>query len=221
MNDEIILSSMADSASVVAPAVEWLHRNGVNWQTIVRDSLQSLHRRRHHLPPDRRLRYAQSVVIGEFFARWAAKNSTQSVEDMCTDPDLRSCELRPFELALVLIGDEDAFKKLTPRFARQRFVRDFGLTLGTPEEFSSFVAQNTRRIAKLFLTNFDPARRGAARMSVNYLRVTAVSWYLVRRTRPIRTDAPNLQAYLNGARIRERTRMAVKLAYLPCLLTRA
>ncbi|MCH7656415.1 MAG: hypothetical protein IIC95_10620, partial [Chloroflexi bacterium] len=108
--------------------------------------------------------------------------------------------------AMIAAGDEKTFTKLVPRFARRKMVERMGLSVGTAEEFATFVAENTRRLANLFLKNFDAARPTAARNAVRYLQMTAVSWYLVRRTRPIRANAPNLEAYFQSSkRLRVRT----------------
>ena len=100
-------------------------------------------------------------------------------------------------------------------------LRKSGLTVGTGEEFSTYATQHAVMLCGLMLSNFQTDRRRAAKAAVTYLQMTAVSNYLVRRTRPIRSDAPNLRTYLRQSRLSPRTKLAVKLAYLPSLLTSA
>jgi hypothetical protein len=140
--------------------------------------------------------------------------------ELFEDPEARERELRPFEFAVIAAGDETAFRRIAPRFARKKAVEKLGLTIGGAEEFTAFVSEHTQTLANLFLQNFDPSRPAAARNSVLYVQKVAVSWYLTKRTRPIRADAPNLQSYLTGSmRLAPRTKLAIKLAYLPVLLT--
>lgn len=207
-------------ASLIAPAVEWLERDGVDPRRMTADAEQDLRRRGRHLPRERRAQYFQSVLLGQFFARWAKKHHRRPLKTLIEDSDLCGQEMRPFELALIAAGDERTFRRIIPRFVRKKIVQDAGLSIGNAEEFSGFVAENTRRMARLFLQNFKVDTPKAARKALRYLRMTAVSWYLVRRTRPIREDAPNLQAYLSKSRrMKPRTVLAVKLAYLPALLS--
>lgn len=219
MHDSKVFSVINTLESLVTPAIEWLQKNGADPQAMVTGALADLRRRGRSLPHKTRLLYAERVLCGQFFARWAAKHRDRALEKLFDDESFKEKELRPFELALIAVGDEKAFDKLTPRFARKKMVENVGLSLGTADEFTSYVANHTRQFATLFLKNFDSTSVGAARNAVRYLQMTAVNWYLVRRTRPIRTDSPNLEAYLDRARINRRSVLAVKLAYLPALLT--
>ncbi len=219
MNDSKVFSVIIASESLVTSAIEWLKRNGANPAAIIANALSDLRRRGRSLPHKTRILYAERVLLGQFFARWAAKHRGRALKRLFDDESLQVKELRPFELALIAVGDEKAFDKLTPRFARKKMVEKLGLSLGTADGFTSYVAHNTRHLATLFLKNFDTTRKGAARNAVRYLQMTAVNWYLLHRTLPIRTDAPNLEAYLDRARLNPRSVLAVKLAYLPALLT--
>lgn len=102
--------------------------------------------------------------------------------------------------------------------ARVSMLEKSGLTIGKPEDFEAFATSNESGFAALLLQNFDSSRPSAARSVISYLQKTMVSSYLRRRTRPIRDDVPNLRTYLRQSKMNERTRLAVKLAYLPELL---
>lgn len=213
-------STMNSDQSLVGPVVAWLQRNAADPQKLVDDAERQLCGRGRSLPRERRIQYAEKVLIGEFLSRWAKKHHGRSPKELGSDPEVFADEIRPFEFAMMAAGDEGAFKRLAPRFARKKMVEHVGLSLGTGEDFTAYVADNTLRLADLFLKNFDPSRPSAARKAVRYIQMTAVSWYLVQRTRPVRTDAPNLEAYLaQSKRINSRTALAIKLAYLPALLT--
>ena len=220
MKQQSVFDAINADESLIGPAVTWLSENGADPRRLLDDAIEQLHRRNRPLPRDRRVQYATKVLLGEFFARWAAKHQGRAIKDILGNREQRAAEFRPFELALMAAGDEQAFKRLTPLFSRKRMVEHVGLSIGTPDGFTGFVAENTCRLAAQFLKSFDSSRPAAARNAVRYLQKTAVSWYLIRRTKPIRTDAPNLEAYLaSSKRLGERTVLAVKLAYLPALLT--
>jgi AraC-like DNA-binding protein len=223
METEAVFDALTTEEPLVNfSAIAWMNDNGADPRRIVSDAIERLRSRGRSLPREQRVRYARQVLLGEFFARWAAKNGRKKVADLCDDKDQLAAEMHPFELALMAAADERAFKRLTPLFSRKRIVEHVGLSIGTPDDFAGFVTENTRTLAAQFLKNFDSTRPGAARNAVRYIQKTAVSWYLIRRTKPIRTDAPNLEAYLAGSkRLDERTILAVKLAYLPALLTQA
>ncbi len=187
---------------------------------IVREAMRRLESRGHRLPAANRLRYISRVILGEFCARWHKKHAGKTVAMLAGDRVLEQRELRPFLLALVAAGDETAFRRVTPRMARQRTMRSLNMDLGSADDFTGFVASNTEVLADRFLANFDSNIKNAAQKAVRYIQVTAVSYYLTRRTRPIRTEVPNLKEYLRlSNRLRPRTVLAVKLAYLPALLT--
>jgi AraC-like DNA-binding protein len=209
-----------NEAPLTRAAVGWLRRNNTLPEELVAEAMRDLKRRGRTLPGALRVRYAARVVLGEFFARWSAKHRGRTVKSLSEDAWVREAELKPFQLAIMAAGDESAFRRITPQLARKRMAERGGMTLGTAEEFTAFVAENTELLADRFLENFDSTRPDAAHKAVRYLQKTAVSYYLVRRTRPIREDAPNLMDYLRGSpRLSPRTVLAVKLAYLPMLLT--
>lgn len=208
-----------DAAPLARPAVGWLKRNGADPNQLVTDAIRDLWRRGRSLPRERRTRYALKVVLGEFLARWAKKHHGRSVSDF-TDEEVRETELKPFACALIALTEEREFAGLTSKFVRKRIVEHMGLSIGGPEDFSAFAMTHTDVLAERFLQNFDSSRAAAARQAVRYLQTVAVSHYLVRRTRPIRTDAPNFKEYLEQSRrLSPRTVLAIKLAYLPALLT--
>lgn len=222
MSQRSVFDAININESLIGPAVRWLEKNGTDPRRLVNDAIEQLRRRKRALPHDRRIQYATKVLLGEFFARWAAKHRGRAVEDVFRSPKRRAAEFRPFELALIAAGDEQAFKRVAPRFVRKKMAEHGGLSIGTPDGFASFVADKTCYLAAQFLKNFDSSRPRAAQTAVGYLQKTAVSWYLIHRTKPIRKDAPNLQRYLTRSkRLGERTVLAVKLAYLPALLTPA
>lgn len=220
MEDSTFFSSLSKTQPLIGPVVTWMETNGLSPEKLVANAMGDLRRRNRSLPRERRAQYAVTVLLGHFFEHWAQKHRRGSVKDLFKDDQARGMELQPFELAVIAAADEKAFTKLVPSFTRTKAIEHVGLTIGTADEFSAYVANNTRRLAHLFLKNFDSSSPFAARNSVRYLQKTAISWYLVHRTRPIRADAPNLQAYLDRSkRLSGRTALAIKLAYLPALLT--
>lgn len=219
-SEPIGLRDIYASAPLARTVLDWLERNDIDVRPVLEDALARLARRGKRPPRAEQIRYAERVVLGQFFCRWATKNKGGNVRAMRADPKLDQGELRPFQLALLSAADEGAFKRMIPRLARRRTAERSGLWLGTPDEFTAFVAENGELLAQRFLKNFDATRPRAHMAAVRYVQKTAVSHYLVRRTRPIRKDAPNLMDYLtNSKRLSTRTILAIKLAYLPALLT--
>lgn len=201
-------------------AVGWLKSNGADPEAMVVAALADLRRRKHRPPFHQRVQYAASVIKGEFLARWAAKHQGQSIPALRRANASFDDELRALQLTIMATADEKAFGRVTPRLARRSALTRCGIELGSPEDFAGFVATNTTVLAELFLHNFDSSRPDAARKAVGYLQMAAVSSYLVRRTRPIRSDTPNLRDYLaRSKRLEPRTVLAVKMAYLPSMLT--
>lgn len=220
MAENTDFKELYNHAPFLRPAVGWLRREGVDPEEIACDAIARLRSRGRELPKANRIRYIASVVLGEFCARWHKKYAGKSVAWFKADPDLEKRELQPFLLALMAAGDEKAFRRVTPRLARRNTARFLNMDLGSANDFVGFVGSNTNELADRFLTNFDSSRKNAPQKAVRYIQITAVSFYLTRRTRAIRKDAPNLQAYLrNSKRLNPRTVLAVKLAYLPMLLT--
>lgn len=208
-----------DAAPLARGAVGWLERHGVAPGEIVEQAMRDLSKRGRHLPRDKRTRYAERVLLGEFFTRWAEKHKGRDLQWFHRER-LHESELQPFQLALMAAGDESAFERLVPRFAKQRIAEQNGMTTGSGVEFTTFVSIHADAITERFLANFDSTRPGAAHKAVRYLQTTAVSYYLVRRTRPVQKDTPNLKRYLERSpRLNPRTVLAFKLAYLPALLT--
>lgn len=208
---------LADNAAV-APMMEWLGREGVDPIDVVRGPLSKLLERGRFLAVPERSKYAGKVLTHEFLVRWHKKHRDRSVGSFSPLEVLD--ELRPFELAMMAIGNEKAFLRTTSRMARQSMLNHMNVTVGTGDDFAAFVSKQTKLLARKFIENFDSARPDATLRVGNYLLTTAVSQYLVRRTRPIRTDAPGLPEYLKRApRLSQRSILAIKLAYLPSSLT--
>jgi hypothetical protein len=165
-------------------------------------------------------RYSKSVILGVCLMKFALKHQGQTVESLAKSGPPGEAEARVINLAVIAAGDGKAFTRLAPRFVRKNMVERNGVFTGSPEEFPSFVASHSELLADRFLKNFNGTRRDAAHTAVLYLQKVAVSHYLVRRTKPITTDAPNLMGYLaNSKRLSARTVLAVKLAYFPATLT--
>jgi hypothetical protein len=214
-----IFSSVARQ---LTSAIEWMERNGADPQQIVANTEKKLRHRKRFLPREQRIQYAITVLLGEFFSRWAQKNRGFSIAEMVQDAELKKNEMRPFDLALIAASDEKTFARVAPTFARTAMVKRLGLAMGTADGFPLYVMQNTLRIANLFLKKFDVTRPAASRNAVRYLQKIAVSSYLAARTKPISADAPNLLDYLEQSmRLSPRTVLAIKLAYLPTLLSPA
>jgi len=165
----------------------------------------------------------QKVLLGQFLKAWAEKNRHHSKEELAQDDNLNAMELQPFESALIAMSDEKAFNKAVNRFVRRKTLEEgFGMSVGGSENFSNYLIQNTGFFAGIFLSKFDTTRQFAERNAVNYLLTVAVNWFLRQKTKPINTIEPNLEVYLDESKsLSERTRLAVKLAIAPALLTDA
>lgn len=212
---EILSSSRLSSA-----ALQWLMENGCSVDRMVDEALSRLRERHRYLSPEKRVLYVEKIVLAHFFVNWLNKHQGDRTSDLIEDDEIRLREFDPFQLALMAIGNEAAFHKIVPRMARKRMVERTGLCLGSADEFTAFVAETAPVLCDRFLKNFDASRKGAAGKVIRYLQVAAVSFYLVKRTRPIREDVPNLQEYLaRSKRMDQRTVLAVKLAYLPAILS--
>ena len=204
----------------VEPALEWLRDTGCDAGGMVAASLSKLAGRGRHLPRPQRARYALKVVANEFFRRWSARHrGRRTVRGMQNDVELNDRELRPFLLMLVAAVGVRSFDRVLPRMARRSVAARGGVELGNAHDFECFVATHGQLLAHRFLSNFDPSRPGGSRNAVGYLETTAVSHYLHRRTEDL-DRGRNLAGYLRESRrLRRRTVIATKLAYLPALLT--
>lgn len=214
------LRKYLEDNAAIEPVVDWLRRHGVDPIDVVRGPLSKLLDKGRFLAGPERAKYAGKVLTNEFLVRWHLKHRDRA--GIPFSPQELQEELRPFELALMAIGHEKAFLRTTSRMARHSMLKHLNVTVGTGDDFAAFVAKRTTLLARKFIDNFNSARPDAALRVGSYLLTTAVSQYLVRRTRPIRTDAPGLHEYLRQARrLSPRSVLAIKLAYLPSSLTPA
>ena len=216
---QTVLTHLYKAHPEVGPAVEWLRDDGCNIDGAVSASLLKLAGRGRHLPPPRRLRYVLKVVANEFFRRWSKRHrGRHTVLCLQKNPAAAETELRPFLLMLMAAVDEKSFDRTLPKLARTTAAHRGGLDLGRADNFSCFVTTHGEVLAHRFLSNFDPFLAASAN-AVGYLEVTAVSHYLHGRTKAM-VHGPNLARYLRTSkRLRRRTVVATKLAYLPALLT--
>lgn len=201
----------------LGPAVNWLQKNGVNPNAIVADVLDGLIKRGRHLPGEVRRRYAAKVMAGHFFARWAEKHKATTVRALQENAQKNQDEVRPFQMALIAVGSERAFKRVIPRLARTSHC---GGAIGNADDFSCFVMINAAVLAHRFLKNFDSTVFNAPAKSLNYLEVTAVSHYLHSRSREARDDEGLAGHLARSSKLGTRAKLAAKLAYLPSLLTK-
>lgn len=202
-----------------ATTIDWLEKNGVKPTVVVNAVLSRLIERGRNLPKEERTRYIAKVLLGEFFARWAKKHRGRSVKEMWEDEVLEEHELRPFELAIMGIAEPGVFKKTIPRLARQKMVESCGGKLGTADDFAAFAMTSSRTLAHRFLQKFDPTVINAAAKSLRYLETMAVSHYLHTNVKEARDDIGLSRHMDKSARLRDRTKLAAKLVYLPSLLT--
>jgi hypothetical protein len=210
------LRALAERRPEIEPAIIWLQKNGGDPSGILDAVLAKLAQRGRHLPKDQRLLYAQKVVLGEFLMRWAVKHRNTTTKELAEDPETQKSEVRPFDMAMMLIGDASVFRRVTPRLARQKVV---GKELGNADDFSCFVIQYSGVIAHRFLSNFDPHVFNAAAKAVRYMEVTAVSHYL-HVGLAVSRDVPGFAQYMDRSkRMSARTKLAAKLAYFPAALT--
>lgn len=218
---QIDLRELIDDEPMILSIVQWLRVNGCEPSTIIAEALRKLRIRGAFLDRYRRVRYTRKTVLGAFFVIWAKKHHGKRAQlneegrELLTDE-----ELKEFERALTVLGDEAAFKRVMPRMLRQRTSsRTKGIDLGNAEEYTSFVLQKSADIADIFLENFETDRVKPERAAVGYIETVSVSRYLLKSSREGRNQS-KLLAYLTGRnRMDERTRLAAKLVELPALLT--
>lgn len=200
----------------------WLCRNGGDPMRSVNDALTRLEASGRFLPPPSRDKYAAKVILGEFFVKWIEKHQGKhTLKQLKAEQELIRDELEPYLHAIIAAADERAFERVRPRMARSSMLEQAGLTTGTADDFTGFVADRVEMLGEIMLSNFDASKAHRPdQAAVSYLCVTAVSSFLARRTKPIRSDAGDLRAYLDYSRkLSERSKLAFKLAYLPALLT--
>lgn len=203
----------------VAPFAEWLSRHGYAPDELANHVTARLRASGRHLPATARERYVRQVLLGTFLAKLAELHRGADIASLRRHaPD----DLRLGMLAVIAVGYAGAFRRTLPRFVRGRMHAKLGMTVGSAEDFTGYVAENSDRMLDLFLRNFNSGIKGASGKAVKYLQTTAVSWYLVKRTRPIGEDVPNLRTYLERSkRLDQRTALAIKLAYCPAELSYA
>jgi len=210
------LERACQSDPAIRQAVQWLDGNGHDAFAVVGDALAKLRKRGRSLPAANREKYIRSVVCGEFLFRWRIAHDGSRWQDIVQDPD---SGVREVELILLSHLDARAFKNARSKLARVGQDRAFNIQRGSNEEFESFVTDHSRLFAQKFFENFDPSRPGAVASVLPYMRITAASLFLSKRTRPVRSGMPNVLDYLEtSSRLKDRTKIAVKLAYFPYLL---
>lgn len=217
-----LLRLLLQQAPLLTAATDWLRREGTDVEAMVARAEQRLAARKRHLPRAHRGKYLAKVVLGEMLVKWHQKHEGRTYSSMRGSAQEYSLEVEPLLHAIAAMASEQTFRRIVPQMVRESALRATNVTVGTAEEFSSFATEHVELLAEKFLQNFDSSRMSAPHSAVRYLERVAVSHYLDRRTRPIRTDAPNLREYLRRSpRLHPRTILAVKLAYLPSLLTSA
>jgi AraC-like DNA-binding protein len=205
---------------LIAGLTEWLRNNNADPVEIVDAVFAQLIKRGRYLAPDQRLRYVQQVVIGEFLLRWSKKHRGTTVDALVKSEDTKLSELQPFNWCMCLVSDERTFRKIIPRLARTRAVVGCDGSVGTADEFSTFVLDKTYQLAHRFLGHFDPTVPYAAAKAVKYIQVTAVSYYLNAALRESRNIATLGDHFDRSTRMSPRTKVAAKLAYMPASLTK-
>lgn len=202
----------------------WLHRDGFDPEPLLAAVSARLQRRGRHLPEKQRHEYYASVLLNEFLTRWVRRNSGSRVQDWIVDneiidEDAVDKQLRPFELALVLLCDAGAFKKQVPKLIRESEAKRSYIHYGDGDGFAGYVAGTTWLLANRMLRNFNPARRNASRCAINYLLKTAMSCYLKHRSEDPDYATSGMLGYLKRSRIDRRNVVAYKLVYCPTHLS--
>lgn len=220
MKSESVLEALPVMASELGPILEWLTENHIEPRKLVERALAVLHRAGRQLQRKHVIAYCKKTIIDEFLRRWAMKHRGEPLSRLLKDPETKSRELRPFEIALALVGDERNFERTARRFIRADMARRLRVMPPSPEGFSSFVLEKALPIAERFLKNFDTTRKSSA---FSYLERTAVSLYLTPRAKDGKPIEPNdLDTYIRTAkRLSPKTVLALKLAYVPALLTKS
>lgn len=194
-------------------AATWLGNQGVEVERLLATARGGLATAGRFPPLPQLCSYLKVVVIGELLVRWKAKNAHRSWKEIVEGGD--ASELKLAQRTIIATADGRSFKKTLHRLARKRQAEQLGIQLGDESDFEGFVATESEQIARKFFENFDATRRKAPLAATLYVRMTATSLFLDRRTRPVRSGA-NLFAYLKSSpRLSMRTRLALKIAYLP------
>lgn len=218
MNTDALIEAIPVAAPEMQPVMEWLIANDADISSIVERAKANLHRQRRNLPRPQLVKYCIKAVLNEFFRRWLIKHRGQPLSALLTDAETKKKELHPFDFAMMRVGDERTFRKIAPQFVRAGVARRLNVPLKSAEDFSAFVFDKSLPIADLFLRNFDPSRKTSA---VAYLEKTAVSLALTPPTGVEKIDRTGLESYLkHSKRLKPRTILALKLAYVPLLLTK-
>jgi hypothetical protein len=214
-----LIDRLLVSRPELGPAVDWMKENGCDPRRIVNAVMAKLVARGRNLPVDERTKYAAKVVLGEFLARWVKKHRGSKVSDLQEDSEINEREVRPFELAMVAIGNATVFKRTLSRLARVKTLQRHGGDLGNADDFSGFVMSYSSVLAHRFLSHFDPTVKNAPAKAVKYLEVAAVSHYLHHGVVVERDTAGVARHLRKSTRLGRRTKLAAKLVYLPSLLT--
>jgi hypothetical protein len=196
-------------------AVTWITRNhGPDVERLLAGARKDLASAGKFPPLARLCAYFKVMVVGEFLVLWKAKNAHRSWKDIAEEGD--PTELKLAQRTIIATADARVFRRTLRQLARKRQAEQLGVHLGDESDFESFVATESGQIARKFFENFDHTRKKASLAAAKYVRMAATSLFLDKRTRPVRSGATNLFAYLKRSpRLSMRTKLAIKIAYLP------
>lgn len=214
-----LLAKIQNSHADVAQAVSWLRtRWGVDAGQLAFTAKMELKKRGRHLPWQQMHRYLRAVVLGEFLARWKQKFAGRSWEQV--EKEVSKADRQALELGIMAVADWRGFRRTLPKMVRQKQAELLGIRHGDDNDFEGFVAERTIHLSKRFFEQFNASGTKASRKAVRFLQVVATRLYLDKRTRPVRDGMPDFLTYIeHSTRLSPRTKLAVKLAYFPFLLT--
>jgi hypothetical protein len=185
--------------------VLWLKEHGRDVSQTIEQSLAKLREKRKYLPLPAVDRYKRAIILNEFMLVWLTEQRRGGVES----DDL-------FKTAIALAADDAALTKLLSSMVPAR-TRKAHAPLDA-FAFEGFIAENVEEFSKKMISGFDPER--PERAPLRYLRRMAARQFLRRAANLAATSEPEgLFAYLKeNGRLKERARLAIKLAFLPAAL---
>lgn len=207
------LSDFPPEFGDVQPFADWLNEAGCPVAAI----LAATPGEAKPLPAVKRQAYRAKVILGTFVAEWLRRHRGQGWDKLkATD------EGKLFQTAIVVINDENAFRKSLRNFTRLKPAETGKARIRDATAFQAFVIDGTSTLAARMLKGFDSGRPGANRTALSYLVKVSVSQFLKGALQePACRTRGSVLSYLAAKKTRlgPRVRLAFKLAYIPLAMT--
>jgi AraC-like DNA-binding protein len=185
--------------------VEWLISAGVDVSGVLKTALMEQRAAGRFLKLASHNTYQRRTVLNIFIHR--------VIEAIRAHPSQENYKL--LQLAIILALPAAEVLRAVARFCRRSFVDHY--SVASNRDATNFVTERASHLARKLVTNL---KLGTPRSVLSYLRRVAVSHYLGRVASRLRRQKSALSHVEESTKIRRRTALAFKLAYLPAALTR-